>query len=164
MSLSIPYVAGLFDGEGYITVTYYRAESFKYTRCQIKAGIGLTYAPIIQQLCDQFGGLLNINDSAHKRSAKNRICYAWVIASIKAADFLRHVQPHLVIKREQCDLAIELQRHVTEHKHFMRYHSLTDMPRREGILQYREGLVAQIKALKKETFPLLVRGDPVFHA
>lgn len=157
--LSVEYLAGLFDGEGYIIVDHRRLSTHRVERCQIKVGISLVYKPVIQKLADQFHGVLNVNDSAHRKSPRNRIVYAWVASSKPAVSFLRLVTPHLIIKREQAELALLLQENIDEHYGFMRNRWLDrNDPKRLAILDYRTELALKIKELKKETFELPVNG------
>lgn len=157
--LSIEYLAGLFDGEGYITIDHRRKMSHRVERCQIKCGISLVYKPLIEQLADQFDGIVNVNDSAHRKNPRNRIVYAWVASSTVAVKFIRDVHPFLIIKRAQADLALQLQDNIDEHFRFMRNRWLDrDDPKRLAILDYRTDLVQRIKALKKETFDPPVNG------
>lgn len=157
--LSVEYLAGLFDGEGYIIVDHRKRATHRVERCQIKVGISLVYKPVVQQLADQFDGILNVNDSAHRKNPRNRIVYAWVASSKPAIAFLKMVTPYLIIKREQAELALLLQDNIDEHYGFMRNRWLDrNDPKRLAILDYRTELTRKIKALKKETFDLPVNG------
>jgi hypothetical protein len=157
MKPSIEYVAGLFDGEGYITVDFYRKETGRFTRCQIKSGISLTHRPTIEALAGRFGGVLNVNPSANRRNSNHRVVYAWALSGASSQDFLASVLPFLIIKKSQAKLAIRLHDHVMKHAYAMRYRQYS-AEKRESILAYREGLVLQIRDIKKETFP--VDSDP----
>lgn len=151
MTQSIDYIAGLFDGEGYITVDFYRRETHRFTRCQIKAGVSLCHRPTIEALQELFGGIININNSANKKNKNHRIVFAWVLSGRNACEFLEIISPVLILKKRQALCAIELQRHVTEHAYNMRHKKYPEQ-KREDILLWRERMVAKIRDLKKDAY------------
>ena len=162
------YIAGIFDGEGWITVSCWKNSKKKmaqwsnhYVRYQLVVGIANTYFPLIHQINEQLGGDLFINDSAHRRDPKNRVVYTWRLSSQKAANFLAIVMPYLIVKKDEAVLAIKLQENIQEHKGTMRYHP----DRATEIHSFRQGLTDEIRALKKRRFDILpsVGSDPNSH-
>ncbi len=165
MDLDIRYVAGLFDGEGWITICVMPITSMgsghrytdKYVRYQMFVGLGMNYHPLIAKICDQFGGAVHRNDSAHKKSANNRICYSWRLSSNKAAEFLKQILPYLQVKDEEAKLAIEFQAHMREHTSDFKYRPHL----RPQLYAYRQDIVDRIKAFKKRSFDIPNKRDPI---
>lgn len=157
--MDIRYAAGLFDGEGYVRVARWEKPNSRHVRYQVVGGIGMTHLPIIEALRGKFGG--SINENRHDLRNKNaRIQFTWHIASQTAASFFRRVLPHLVVKRDEVMLALQLQDSIDEYRHKLGHHHRTH-PDRDKIFAYRANLAAQIYALKKRTYFPLVRSDPV---
>lgn len=165
MNLDIRYVAGLFDGEGWITINVIPLGSIKgrhrytenYVRYQLFVGIGMNYYPIIAQMSLQFGGLLHRNDSANRRlGPANRISYQWRLSSRAARDFLLQIEPFLIVKKEEAQLAIEFQAHMRKECQTTRYHP----ERREELYAYRQGIVDRLRELKQRAFDVPNGSDP----
>lgn len=157
------YVAGLFDGEGWITVsTWHNAKkqypqwSPRYIRHQLMVGIANTNKPLIDRIHQQFGGDLYINNSANKKNPNNRLGYTWRKSSLKASEFLELLLPYLVVKREEAILAIELQKHITDNKNVVRYKP----ERADEIYSHRQHIADSIRALKKRRWDTPVSSDP----
>jgi hypothetical protein len=152
------YAAGLFDGEGYVRVARWEKPDSIHIRYQVIAGIGVTYHPVIERLQKEYGG--SINQNRHDLRNKNhRIQFTWAFASQTAATFFRRVLPHLIIKRDQVKLALELQDSIDKYRHQLG-HRNSFHPERDSIFAYRAKIAADIYALKKETFPALVNRGP----
>lgn len=161
MSLHLEYVAGLFDGEGWVRIqtpgmnTKGVQISGKIRRdfpsYQVIAGIAMTHKPVMLLIHGQFGGILYGDDHYRRKDPKNRTIYRWHVTSRKAFDFLSAVAPHLVIKQNQAKLALELQAHIDEHKAGMQHKSSEF---RAQIASHRKTIADQITALKKVNFNL----------
>lgn len=155
--LEIRYAAGLFDGEGYVRVNEWAKPNSIHVRFNLFVGIGMTYRPIIEQLHADFGGHFYVN--RHDiRTPGRRPQYVWNVTSSTAADFLRLIQPHAIVKRAEIDLALEFQTNIAQWRHKLgnqfRLH-----PEREAILAWRRDIARKISELKHLTFsPLVVRG------
>ena len=141
------YVAGLFDGEGYVGVqSHRRYPSIVY---QIRVTLGVTYAPVITMLQATYGGSIHVNRHS-TRNPRHKDQHVWVAGSQIACSFLKKVLPHLIIKQEQAKLALELQASIDKWKFkFPGKH-----PQRERIFAHREDLVTRITALKHVHFSI----------
>ena len=163
MDLDIRYIAGLFDGEGWITIAKldlggYRKYSKDYMRYQLHIGIGMTYRPVITQLHSQLGGgEFVINRSAQAKMPKARTNYLWKLSSNPAAAFLNQVLPYLVVKKEEAEIAIEFQLHVRKHVGDMCHRP----EMRKAIYAEREKYYKKVKSLKKRCFDTPVASDPI---
>lgn len=96
---------------------------------------------------------------ADLRNPNHRIQFTWHIASQTAAEFFRRALPHLIVKRDEVELALLLQDDIDKYRHTFKNtrHNETERLERRA---YREALAAQIFALKKRSFDPLVVGDP----
>ena len=100
----LAYLAGLVDGEGYVSVT-------KETRKSSRMGyyhhpvvsVGNTN-PILCLAFLSFGGHINFQELSGNR--KDR--YMWSIQTVRTAEpFLLAIRPYLRAKRKQADLVLE---------------------------------------------------------
>lgn len=162
MSLSLEYVAGLFDGEGWCRVQtpgmrdgVQISGSIKrdFPSYQIIAGIAMTHKPIMLLIHEQFGGTLYGDNHYRRKDPKNRTIYRWHVQSRSAETFFSAIVEHLVIKRDQVELALELQSHIHANNSKMRH---ATMEFRAGIAAHRKALADQITFLKKVNFDLPV--------
>lgn len=105
MLLSVEWMAGFFDGEGCVLISkdsgvrHHKRPA--YTLCVI---IGNTDKRPLEQLVVEFGG--DLRDS---QRGVNQVCAYWRVSAQKAQRFLEWIQPHVFIKKEQLDLALEFQ-------------------------------------------------------
>lgn len=98
------YLAGLFDGEGCITVNHLK---YKH-KSQFVLHIQVTnaYLPLLSTLKHLFGG--QVVDYT-----KNRSCiYTWICRANKALVFLGRVYPHSIVKAKQIELGIFFQKNI----------------------------------------------------
>lgn len=104
---SLEYVAGYFDGEGYIGV--HKATN---KNGSISYGTVVTvtnsYLPMITELQQQFGGRV----WTRVATEKHRTTFVWEITGKYARAFLATLLPHLNEKKPQAELALSL-----PHKH-----------------------------------------------
>lgn len=153
----IRYVSGLFDGEGCIAVTVgkkgtYKGYSDNYRRYQLHVGIGMTHQPTMLQMQAQFGGGRNLH---RLQNLKHRACYYWKLSSDPASNFLQSILPWLFCKKEEAELAIELQKHIRENRGLMRYHPEVA----EEMYAHRQQLVDRMRISKRPIFT--VDRDPM---
>jgi hypothetical protein len=103
----LAWVAGMFDGEGSLTLK--RAVRHGHTHHRIWITIGMANKPdnekalvLMQKL---FGGYIGI----HKNSDNRNDSIHWTIASQMAYECLKKVSPFLIIKKKHAQLLIEFQ-------------------------------------------------------
>lgn len=163
MSYSLEYVAGLFDGEGWVRVHTpgvrvsgdITVKTRRFPSYQVIAGIAMTHKPVLLAIRDQFGGILTGDDYYRRKNAKNRTIYRWKVASKSAYAFLAAIRPFAVVKLEQVELALELQAHIITHKADM-VGPWSDDAYKEGITAHRRNIAERITLLKKVNFNLPV--------
>lgn len=94
----LAYLAGIIDGEGWITID----------RCnnEIRVGVAMVDTSAVELLQQTFGGklrLCSVVKSTHRRTTE------WEVSVRKAKDVLTQVLPYLRIKRRQAEVALEFQ-------------------------------------------------------
>lgn len=105
----LAYAAGIIDGEGCISIFKHRK------RRDTKHGyifaltvrVSNTNEYIINWLKMQFGG--GICKMADRTSKGYKNCWQWSLSGKKASDFLKLVEPYLLIKHPQAEIAIAFQ-------------------------------------------------------
>ena len=96
--ISLDYIAGLFDGEGYITVNKNK-KSFVPV-----VGIKMNGFDLLKTLHIQFGGYFY-----QRKKYVNRPLTEWILrGSFQVIPFLKKIEPFLIIKKEQAKLCLEL--------------------------------------------------------
>ncbi len=90
------YWAGLFDADGCVQP--------QDAGGGIRVEISNTYKPVVFTAQELFGGW--VTSRMGKGPKRNSFC--WRASGDTARDFLRRVQPYLVIKGEQAAMALEL--------------------------------------------------------
>ena len=141
------YAAGLFDGEGCISI----CGPLQRGGANLRVVLGNTYKPILEQLKAQFGGSVGLG----RRATVCRLTlWQWTLSGDKAVRFLEIVFPYLVIKKEQAQIAFEFQK--------------TKMPRwkhprggpSETVIVLRDSLFRNMRRLKKIDFPAASKKEP----
>ena len=100
LELSLPYVAGLFDGEGSVGIYQGRRGGWTF-RIQMTQNESPGALTLWMTLCDRWGGHVS-----HARSANGRAKMNWQLGQERAARFLRDIRPWLILKAEQADVAL----------------------------------------------------------
>jgi hypothetical protein len=91
------YAAGLFDGEGYVSIRTDRRPTVRVTNTNIE---------VLLWLQDRWGGRISLY-----RERENRIaCYYWTTRTDETAAFLEDILPYLIIKNGRASDALSLAR------------------------------------------------------
>jgi len=107
--VDIAYIAGLFDGEGCISISSGiwkrpgRANINIRTQHSLNVTIANQHTPTLNYNKDRTG-LGNIYKDSPKRQN-----YKWCVSCSRAMEFLKVIKPYLKIKAPQAELAIKLQ-------------------------------------------------------
>jgi hypothetical protein len=96
------YLAGLFDGEGWITVKHkiHGRQRCPYTKLVV--GVGMVTPAPLALLSDRFGG--NRGAYLHRRS----LMHQWYVCGANATPALEVFASLCLVKREQALLALEM--------------------------------------------------------
>jgi hypothetical protein len=114
--LSVEYVAGLFDGEGCVSILKHKHRRFtKGYTIELIVQFGMTNEEIILRLKKQFKGTTKISRRKPHQNWKD--CYRLTIYCIQALKFLEAIQPFVIVKSEQVNLGIEFQKSKIKGKH-----------------------------------------------
>jgi len=100
------YLAGLFDGEGYIGITRMVSQKGYIGYC-LYAGVNMVDKEPPELFHKYFGGSLNLRQ-AYKDPA-TRPTWRWQVESKKAYEFITILQPCLRVKKQKAKLAIAYQ-------------------------------------------------------
>ena len=145
--LSKFYIAGLLDGEGCFLIKTIKgnrpnAKNITYTT---RIQLNITFKKITELLKEQYGGSIY---RIKRNNPKHRDTYLWVITSQKAKKLLMDVIPHLIIKRKEAKILLELQKHIETTKDWR-----TKTPGKRGhsksVMKLREKLFQQLKELRR---------------
>lgn len=103
------YAAGIFDGEGTVSLTW-RPNRHGRRYAQLSITIGNTDVRVLQWLAERFGGSWTQQKQAW---ANAKPFYRWMAWTARAEAFLQIVRPHLILKAEQADLALRFRETIT---------------------------------------------------
>ena len=99
--LSNEYVAGFFDGEGCVLIRKVGGRAGYYKSHIVAAVLGQTNLPILEALRERWGG------SVRSRKGTTKPFWEWQIVGPPAVNFLVELLPHLKLKQEQAQLAVD---------------------------------------------------------
>ena len=96
--ISDVYVAGLFDGEGYIGIKNFKGKTY----LRYRLAISNQHKGVLGLIKKRFGGNIYKKD--------NKIeCQQWEINNKQEAiNFLEKIIPHLIVKKEKADKSLKL--------------------------------------------------------
>ena len=140
------YIAGLFDGEGWIMITR-QEPSIKFGQKTIhynfRIGIEMTSYDILNKICKIYGG--HIYTRPNKRAINRKITHTWYRDGENAMNFLKSIKDCLFIKRKQANIAIKYQEHINKFKTKNLDFRRKSIPKKE--INYREKMVQKIRNL-----------------
>jgi len=125
------YVAGLFDADGYVTMTY--REDSKYLK--IDVGISMIKNQALEQLHKQFPES-RLYDGGNSKPNM----YQWRVSNNKALIFVQFITPYVVVKANDIDF----------------YYKWYDLPQarprnmNDSILQARLSLMEEYKKFRRK--------------
>jgi len=116
--ISLPYIAGFFDGEGCVCILKVMEKYLARVRTRyiLRIYISNTNLPILKNIQRLLGGYI----SERPNPPKNHLqVYSLTLNCNKAKEFLEKVLPYLIVKKEQAVLAIEFQSKMKKGKRTM---------------------------------------------
>lgn len=144
------YIAGLFDGEGYVGVVRHPTFERTYT---IRATITNTSPEVLYMLAERYEGT-----AVHVKEigGPGCYCYTWIANGPKAISFLETIKGLVIIKRDQVEVALRFP--ITPRGHRT---NDADVARREEIRDTLSRLkkIRQFVAPKKIRKELMERED-----
>ena len=100
------YMAGLFDGEGHITIIKTSPINSRTPIHCLRVGIGNNHKGVVEMFLEEFGG----SNIYEEKPEKGRLVYKWYITTNKALKFIETIEPFLIVKKKQALLAKEFSR------------------------------------------------------
>lgn len=98
-SIEILYLAAIIDGDGYIGIN--KSDERRY---KIILEVGNTSKLLVYYLHENYGGNVH-GPYKSKKNRKDR--FLWKCSTKEAIKLIKQIQPHLVIKQQQANLALE---------------------------------------------------------
>jgi hypothetical protein len=105
--LFLAWAAGFFDGEGCVLVEMSKEKGCKHGyRTSLHATVTQTSLPCLDLFLKRFGG--GITSAEHKTPSGRRwaVQYRWSVRNENALEFLRSIEPYVVVKKEQVQVAL----------------------------------------------------------
>ena len=141
--IDIRYLAGLFDGEGCVSLVKQARVNSPLPSYSVRVVISMTNKPLIKAIYGQFGG--NYTERKGINGCRNVFSVMW--ANRKAIPMLTALIPHLHIKREEAEIALDfMMRLGSVGTAFWRRATQADI---DLLLAEREAVRARLAALKR---------------
>jgi hypothetical protein len=140
--LDISYVAGFFDGEGSVGIYKNGQGQGRTLRVQIVQNCCIPVDNMLREWAEEWGASMTVMVNKSRKSQ----AWNWQISGEKAVIFLQAIRPHLHLKKDQVDLAIDW--YVTRPK-IQRDSRGRLIPRDVGRVQYDDQVALQLKAMKR---------------
>ena len=132
----LAYLAGIIDGEGTITIFHYK----RLNRYYLTVEVYNNSKELIDWLINNFGGDSRPIHSASRLIQTNwKITYVWRISNNETLNFLKAVYPYLLVKKEQCEIAIKFK------ETFLK----RECPISKTTFEFRKSLYERIKPLNQ---------------
>jgi hypothetical protein len=99
---SLDYLAGLFDGEGYIGISVSGGKGrpkLHYLVCSL----GMIHEGAVEAFKTEFGGCV----TRKEKTSSGKTLYRWKTSNENARQFLMEIRPCLFVKAEQAAVALE---------------------------------------------------------
>lgn len=102
MTLSFEYLAGLIDGEGYISLR--PSNKGKYRKYYPRIQVTNTYKPILDLLVEELGGTITPKRNKNPNWKEG---YDWRLHGDAARKLLQDLLPYLIIKKEAAIITLK---------------------------------------------------------
>ena len=97
MKLDAAYIAGIFDGEGFFTMSW--RKDFGYLKCEF--GISMAEEFLIDLLVKQFPRACKYNKGKSKLG--NKDIFMFRLNGSYAEDFVQLIEPYVIIKQKELE-------------------------------------------------------------
>ncbi len=105
------YAAGVIDSDGAIGVQVAKPnlrEGRRTPSYRVRVRVAQCHRQIPDLFTEQFGGAVHVEKRHPDKRDKWNDVYSWDLKGRKSLDFLKGIQPYLVLKGGQCSLSIQL--------------------------------------------------------
>lgn len=103
-STDLAYLAGFFDGEGYVGIRINKRNGCEFKTLHVS--IGQAHEGIVKKLQEWYGGSIHTYEPREGRKITKHF-YQWSIVGLRALRFLHDIYPYVIVKKEQIDRAVE---------------------------------------------------------
>ena len=101
----LAYAAGLFDGEGWFSITRSKGHRIKRDFCyQVHAGLVMRERSILTWLQRRFGGTVR---KQKRYSDKHSFSYRWRTTGKQTLETAKLLKPYLMAKKKQAGVVID---------------------------------------------------------
>jgi len=141
----ISYWAGLFDGEGCVMIS--KGRNDRANPCYVlRVSLHNTNKYIIYLLRFYFGyGCVSF--ALRSKEAKRRDIYSWGVANRQAYEFLKLIEPYVIIKKAEVAIALKFQEQVQEQSQYTKKTFSTKLT--DETLAVREAQRIALQQLKR---------------
>ncbi len=102
------YTAGIVDGEGSIMITKTKGPTYRRGFVyKLEVIVVNTNEWLVQWLKLNYGGSIHVRKS---RKPQEKDCYTWSLSSRAAKHFLEFIEPYLILKKAQAEIAMRFQK------------------------------------------------------
>lgn len=106
--LFLAWAAGFFDGEGTVIVEMSKQKGCKHGfRTVLHAAVTQTSTPCLQLYLEKFGGSIITSENRTPNGRRWSVQYRWIVRNEAAMQFLRAIEPYVVVKKEQVQAALK---------------------------------------------------------
>ncbi len=109
--MSLPYLAGLFDGEGFFTIRASAPSSINMgkrpLRLQAVVSVTITEKYICDKFAQEFGGYVRVHGKPKKPT--HNVYHIWNLTGPKIVEFCNKLMPFLTIKHDRAVLMRDFQ-------------------------------------------------------
>lgn len=107
--MSTEYLAGLFDGEGWVSILTRRRPNLSLG---VVVGVKMTHYEAVAAFHQRFGGSLTKTVPSNPAHSPT---WTWRVCSKDAATALRAMLPYLLVKKPQARVGLSVAKHLNEH-------------------------------------------------
>lgn len=104
--IDFAYAAGVLDADGNIAIVKRQKWSKRHDKYHVQIRLGMCDKEVPEWFKNHFGGSISIR---HRHTPKWRDLYTWLISHKSTLKFLKSIEPYLIVKKAQAQLAVEFQ-------------------------------------------------------
>lgn len=97
--VALPYLAGLIDGEGSITISVHKGGRRTKVEGSGEIRVCNTHAGVIEWIQENFGGGISLS----KRGPRRLDLFTWILSGQAAARLLEACLPFMIIKKDRAN-------------------------------------------------------------
>ena len=116
--VSYEYIAGFFDGEGYIQLGIRSPGGHSRSPYYLTISMANTHRGVLDEIQKMTGGVVRFYPSK-RLNVKSH--YRLALYTRQALNFIKAVQPYLIVKKEEADLAIAFYEHIESTSYYFNH-------------------------------------------